>query len=141
LTAIIISIKPKYAEKIYAGTKTIELRRSIGTSFQKNSLCYIYASSPARSVTGEARIASIELLSIAELKATHCISADVSASEMDIYFQGKENGYAIRLRSVFKYKTPIPLQLLREFTDFHPPQSYRYASDLLIKYLETKKCI
>lgn len=54
---VILSIKPKWAEKIYNGEKTIEFRKSIPKNFDtSNDVVFIYETAPVKMVTGYIRI-------------------------------------------------------------------------------------
>lgn len=54
---ILLSIKPKWAEKIYSGEKTIEFRKSIPKNFDTTEdVVFIYETAPVKMVTGYIRI-------------------------------------------------------------------------------------
>lgn len=48
--AILLSIHPKWAEKIYSGEKTIEWRKTLPKSDE--SIVYIYETAPVKKITG-----------------------------------------------------------------------------------------
>ncbi len=47
--AIVLSIRPQYAEKIFEGTKRVELRRIRPKQIKNGNLALIYVSSPSQS--------------------------------------------------------------------------------------------
>lgn len=49
--AILLSIHPKWAKKIYSGEKTVEYRKSI-PKYENAITVYMYETSPIRKVTG-----------------------------------------------------------------------------------------
>ena len=55
---VLLSIKPEFVEKIFAGTKKYEFRKSL---FKKSGVKYvvIYASAPIKRVVGEFEIDNI----------------------------------------------------------------------------------
>ncbi len=55
---VLLSVKPKYAEKIVEGTKKYEFRRSI---FKRNDIekVYIYSSSPVSKIIASFQIEKI----------------------------------------------------------------------------------
>ena len=57
---VLLSIKPEFVEKIFAGTKKYEFRKSL---FKKSGVKYvvIYASAPIKRVVGEFEIDDIDL--------------------------------------------------------------------------------
>lgn len=52
--ALFVSVKPRFAEKILAGEKSVELRR-VRPSVTPGTLVIFYASSPTREVVGTGR--------------------------------------------------------------------------------------
>ena len=52
MTAVLLSIKPEFAKKIFAGTKKFEFRKSI-FKYQNINKIIVYASSPVKKVIGE----------------------------------------------------------------------------------------
>ena len=57
--AIVLSIRPQFADKILKGTKTVELRRVYPRRIGKGDRGLIYASSPVKSLVGGFEIARI----------------------------------------------------------------------------------
>lgn len=49
---IILSIHPKWAEKIYAGEKKIEWRKTKPKSYDREMKVYLYETAPVKKVTG-----------------------------------------------------------------------------------------
>ena len=47
---VLISIKPKYIEKIKQGIKTFELRKRIFKNYDKINTIYIYSTSPIKKI-------------------------------------------------------------------------------------------
>ena len=52
MTAVLLSIKPEFAKKIFAGTKKFEFRKSI-FKYQNINKIIVYVSSPVKKVIGE----------------------------------------------------------------------------------------
>lgn len=127
---IIISIKPKYVQKIYDGNKVIELRKSIGLSFKQNNKMYIYSSSPKKAITGHAYIDKIEQVSKDKIKQYYLDKIAISNEELENYLIDGKKGMMIWLKNIVEYKKPITLAKLKE-TGFTAPQSYCYVSDAL----------
>ena len=55
---VLLSIKPKYADKIFNGTKTVELRR-ICPKVTEGDLILVYVSSPVKALVGEFEVKKI----------------------------------------------------------------------------------
>lgn len=68
---VLLSIKPKWAEKIYNGEKTIEFRKSIPKNFDiSKDVVFIYETAPVKMVTGYIRISAFSKMNSCYLNAT-----------------------------------------------------------------------
>ena len=56
---VILSIKPKYCEKIINGKKKVEFRRKIFKNENKIDLVFMYSTSPVKKIVGFFKIESI----------------------------------------------------------------------------------
>ena len=133
--AVLLSIKPKYADLILQGLKTVELRRSWAA--QPVGLIVIYASSPVQRLVGVVAVVDVKEQSIGELwKTSQAHGGGLTRKELQTYYQGKHRGFAVMLRDVKPAKTPAdPTELLPEFV---PPQSFRYLGELELLGIEQK---
>jgi predicted transcriptional regulator len=122
---VILSIKPIYAEKILNGEKTFELRKSI---FKKNNIkeVIIYASSPISKVIGEFEIESILHEKIDELWQKTKENNGVEKTFFNEYFENRETGYAIKIKSTKRYKVYYNIH---EKYGVKAPQSFSYLED------------
>lgn len=123
--AILLSVKPRFADQIVAGTKTVEFRRSWAA--EPVGLAVIYSSSPVQSLIGIVEIEGFILASPSTVW-TKCRSRGpgIERKELMEYFSGKTQAYGVLLGSVSLPSTPISPKSL--FKEFRPPQSYRYLS-------------
>jgi predicted transcriptional regulator len=119
---VLLSIKPEYAEKIFAGTKKYEFRRTIFKNPDVKTVV-VYASSPVQKVIGEFEIDSIIFTDIENLWKLTEQSSDTGKSFFFQYYKGKEKGYAIKIGKTNRYETPLDLK--RDFK-LSPPQSFVY---------------
>jgi predicted transcriptional regulator len=132
--AILMSIRPKYAEKIFNGTKTIELRRVKPKHIQSGDLVFVYVSSPVKSLVGAFGVSKVIEAPILDLWSIVEHEAGISQVEFENYYQKAESGVAIYISNVWLLPKPIELADLKRYAKgFHPPQSYRYTS---IKYFD-----
>jgi len=120
---VVLSIKPEFAFKIFDGSKKFEFRKAI---FKNSNVKYVivYASSPVQKVIGEFEIGKIfnkDLETLWDLTKEH---SGITKDYFYEYFSEKENGFAIQIKNMKKYKEPKCLK-----TDFnlHPPQSFAYV--------------
>lgn len=124
MTSILISIKPKYADRILDGRKTVELRKR-SARIEPGTRVLIYSTAPCCAVVGEARISFREQLQCEELWQRHGKSAAITLSEFNDYYGDEEEGVAFGIEDVRRYPEPVSLNALRDADDgFRPPQSY-----------------
>jgi predicted transcriptional regulator len=133
--AILLSIKPKYADLILAGSKKVEFRRSWAT--QEVSRIVLYSSSPIQKIVGVVEVEDVVITTPTSLWKT-CVErgGGLTRAELRAYFSGKVHGAAVLLGQVFKSAKHIdPKDVI---CDFVPPQSFRYLDSNEYKKLEKK---
>ena len=131
--ALLISIRPQFVESIFAGTKTVELRR-VKPRLQAGDLVVIYASGSMKGIVGAFEVEGVTAGSPVAIWRKHNSGSGLGKAEFDCYFDGTDVGYAIRIGKLWKLPVPIPLGTLRKRrSGFRPPQSYHYwkLDDLL----------
>lgn len=119
---VLLSIKPEFAEMILHGKKKYEFRRTIFKSPSIKTVV-LYASSPVCRIIGEFEIDRILELDIDSLWEKTSRYAGIDKPFYDRYFDGKETGYAIKVKSAKRY------QRYRKLEDYdlkRPPQSFAY---------------
>ena len=130
---LLLSIQPKYANLIFEGTKTIELRR-VRPRVAQGDFVLIYVSSPDKVLLGNCQVEQVIGNSPKMLWNLVRDKSGLKKADFLEYFEGVSTGYAIVLNQVQKFNQPILLsQLQQALAGFHPPQSYRY---LTLKELE-----
>ena len=120
---ILLSIKPEFANAIFAGKKGYEFRRTIFKSTDVAKIV-VYASSPVKKVIGEVKIESILKNDINILWKETKKEAGINYQYYKEYFQGKEIGYAIKIGKTKLYKKCKCL--LKDLGIQYPPQSFIY---------------
>jgi predicted transcriptional regulator len=125
---LLLSIKPEYVTKIFAGTKRFEYRRAIHLDRTVSTVA-VYATRPVGLIVGEFDVAEILSMPPADLwDATH-EHGGVERTFFDEYFAGRAVGFAMRVGAIRPFDPPLePGKLISSFT---PPQSYMYVSDHL----------
>ena len=124
---VVLSIRPKFAGRIMAGEKTVELRRRFPVSAPKGTIAYIYSTSPERAMVGHAEISGVHKLDMQEIWRRYADAACIERAEFESYFEGLEHGFALEFANVRPFATPLSLRDLREQFGFEPPQSFLYA--------------
>ena len=112
---VLMSIKPKFVERIFAGTKTFELRKKL---FKKTiDTIVIYSSFPEKN-----RIISSTPNHLWE---SHKNNLGISEKEYFKYYKNSKVAYAIKIKKVIKYKKELEL---KDFGIEKAPQSYQYIN-------------
>ncbi len=121
MSAMLLSIKPQYAEMIIEGTKKYEFRtRKCRDDIKK---IIFYATAPKSQVVGEAEIECVLVGKPTEIwKKTKCGSG-IPASFFKEYYKNREVAVAYKLTNVKAYKTP---KALKDYDIAHVPQSFIY---------------
>lgn len=134
-TALFLSLRPRFAEMLLDGRKTVELRR-VRPNAQSGSVVLLYATSPDRTLVGRAEIAEIEVASLQDIWDHHGGATGLNRAEYDAYFDGVDQAVAISLRRIHRLAQPRPLDdLRRRLIGFRPPQSFRYLDSLQVASL------
>jgi predicted transcriptional regulator len=122
-TRVLLSVKPRFAEAILAGTKTFEFRRAL---FRRKNVdtVVLYASSPTCKVVGEFTIDEVLSLALDALWGATQAGGAIDRQYFDQYFQGRATGHALRVKRVRRYRSPLCLRA--HFGIEHPPQSFCY---------------
>ena len=119
----ILSIKPKYAERILSGEKGYEYRKRIFRS-EDVSRVVMYATQPVSRLVGEFGIEQILRDEPDKLWKRTSDAAGLSRAQFYSYFESRSTGVAIAISQVQRFSPPVdPWNAIE---DFHPPQSFRY---------------
>lgn len=121
---VLLSIKPKYVEKIVNGEKRYEFRKRIFRN--KNVIkAFIYSTSPTKKIVGEFDIGNIIEDSPIRLWTELQEVSGINEKEFFDYFKDINKGFAIGIEKLNIFDEPIePNELI---SDFSPPQSFCYV--------------
>lgn len=124
--AVLLSIKPRFAELILSGSKCVEFRRSWAK--QNVDTIVLYSSAPVQKIVGIVEVKKIVVASPTSLwKMSTEKGGGLTRDELRTYFAGKLKGVAVLLG-----KVSIPMQQIDPSSvikNFVPPQSFRYLED------------
>ena len=125
---LLLSLKPRFAEAILSGEKTIELRR-IGPRAQSPIRALLYASGPQSALIGTCWVSGVERdICIHELWGRHGPQTAIDNDEFYAYFSGRQTGSALIIDEPETLPQPVPLTDLRSVDGIQPPQSFRYLT-------------
>lgn len=124
---IVLSLKPRFAEAILAGTKTVELRRTT-PKIEVPTRALLYASTPVRALLGTCIITDVRTANLTALWREYGSRSELSHNEYKRYFEGLDIGTALILAHQRPLDRMVPLQDLRaKPRGFRPPQSFAYV--------------
>ena len=129
---IIISIKPKYAEKIKSEEKKVELRKSILRDMTSGDLVFVYSSSPRQVIDFAFKIGNIHRQSVEVTKKKYLKNACIEEKDFNSYYANSDMSIVISVEEVFLFKKPISFIELQEL-GFQPPQNMIYARGALLE--------
>ncbi|OOO02137.1 MAG: hypothetical protein USCGTAYLOR_01639 [Chromatiales bacterium USCg_Taylor] len=123
--AVLLSIKPRYADLILAGTKRVELRRSWPSN--DIGVMVLYSSSPVQRLVGVAYVDNVNEADVTGLWQLACAyGGGLTHDELVEYFEGKRTAYGIMIKSIKAAECVVDPKDL--FPDFAPPQSFQYLT-------------
>lgn len=124
---VVISLRPRFADAILSGEKTVELRRH-RMAAPLGTLLILYSSAPVMAVVGTAVLADRDTDRPSSLWNRHRHSMSLTRAEFRDYLTGTDTATALSLRDVTRLPSPFSLSRLRQAGAFQPPQSFRYLS-------------
>lgn len=126
---LLLSIHPRFAEMIFSGSKTVELRR-VRPRVEEGDVIVMYVTSPIKAIQGFSRVRCVRQTSPSQLWDKVHGEVGVSRSDFDAYFQGTDQAVGIHIETSCRLIHSIGLSDIRDsWDDFHPPQSFRYLSE------------
>ena len=134
---IILSIKPEFSDRIFEGTKKIELRKS-KPNVEKDDLILVYNTLPDKAVVGICKVKEIILSTPNEIWDNYSDDLGIDKERFFEYYLGRDKAVGIRIESFRKFKNRISLETMRKFLpDFSPPQTFKYYNRELLKPIFT----
>jgi len=139
---LLLSIRPEYANKIFDGTKQVELRR-VRTRLNSGDLVVVYVSSPEKALVGSFEVERVitvenlpkELNNLWKQVKEH---AGIKRKQFNNYYQGASLGVGIFLKNIQIFPQRIELESLRkQLPNIRPPQSYRYLTPIEVNRVES----
>lgn len=124
--ALFLSLRPRFADLLLNGDKSVELRR-VRPDVAPGTSVLLYASSPMMKLVGRAEVEEVKVAPVRQIWREHGRETGINQSEYDAYFEDLDEAVAIKLVNIRRLDKPRPLKDLRNsLAGFQPPQSYRY---------------
>lgn len=124
--ALLLSIKPRYADAIFAGEKHFELRK-VKPKVGAGDLVLVYVTMPRCGLEGAFRVGAVLEMSPERLWPRVRSGCALTKAEFMAYYEGKATAFAIGILEAWRLETIVQLSELRS-EQIIPPQGYRYLS-------------
>ena len=119
----LMSIRPRFAQAILEGKKTVELRRV--PLKRPVTHVVIYETGITGAIVGLFEVRRIVEQSPRQTWRTYNGTSGLTKKEFDAYFIGKQCAVAIEVGHTCRFPEPVPLA---EIAVTRPPQSFMYLS-------------
>ena len=124
---VLLSIKPRFADKILTGEKRYEFRKTRLSKADNGSTVYLYSTSPVQRIVGHFTISEMISSYPKDLWDQFGNHSGIKDQETFLqYFDGADLGYAIGIDHFRQLDDPVdPWEF---FEDFRPPVSFQYVN-------------
>ena len=124
MKAVLLSIKPEFAHKIFEGSKKYEFRKQVFKDLSVKKVI-VYSSSPEQKVIGEFEIETILDDTPDKIWIRTRLYSGISREFFESYFEGRDKAYAIKVASTKRYSKH---KSLADFNIHAAPQSFAYVN-------------
>ncbi|OWU98661.1 ASCH domain-containing protein [Fibrobacter sp. UWR2] len=123
MKAVLLSIKPEFAHKIFEGSKKFEFRKQVFKDASVKKVI-VYSSSPEQKVIGEFEIETILSDTPDNIWIQTSFNSGITQEFYNEYFEGRDKAYAIKVASTKMYRRQ---KTLADFNIQSAPQSFAYV--------------
>jgi predicted transcriptional regulator len=125
---LLLSIQSSYADKIFNGEKTVELRR-VRLRLQKGDHVFVYVPSPKKKLIGGFEVERIVEAVPEDLWEDVKHHAGITQKEFEEYYSKQSLGFGIFFYKTWCFRAPLYLDDLKQvWPEFRPPQGYWYLT-------------
>lgn len=123
--AILLSIHPKYVDKIISGEKKFEFRKVVTRKYQPKKI-FIYSTVPISKIIAEAEIEEILIDTPENIWKKTKMYSGIEIDFFLDYYNNKTTAIAYKLKNIKKFDQPLELSALGINA---APQSFIYIKD------------
>lgn len=125
---LVVSIKPEFANKIFSGEKTIELRKAT-PNVQKGDIIIIYVTNPVKAFKGIGKVEEIVQGTPKVIWKNYSKSSGISKETFFDYYSNAYKAVGILLCDIQELESEISLNdIILHLPKFSPPQTFKYSS-------------
>lgn len=115
----VVSTQQQYAQAIYNGTKTLELRRH-ALNINPGEFMMLYESLPSGAIRGGFFVTEVIKLSLYKMLENHLDELDMDEEEVKDLYKRKLYAFAFRVGQIVTLDKPITLKQLNDAGYNHP---------------------
>jgi predicted transcriptional regulator len=131
---VLFSLHPRWAELVFAGAKTIEVRRRFLAPTAAPTLAYVHQTGANGGLVGSVVLSSVSKERLETLRGPLAARTCIPTELLDGYLAGRDHGIAIALKRPVRFQEPMPLAAMRSL-GLQPPQLFTWidapAQDVL----------
>lgn len=132
---LLLSVRPRFAQSLLAGTKTAEIRRRF-PRVPEGMAVIIYSSSPEKSILGTMRVRRLVRTTAEEIWRDYSNVIGIGQAELTEYLKGASESSVLELDTPNLWSRPVTLNDLRRHLAVEPAQSFRYLTEKQLTRLE-----
>jgi predicted transcriptional regulator len=125
--ALLLSVRAEFAERIFNGTKTVELRRR-RPQVRPGDYLIIYVPAPLKCIVGVVTVERVVEGRLRTLWQQVRAGCALSYTEFKRYFGELAIGHGVFLARPARLASPLALSMLRGIEPRFTPQGYKYLS-------------
>ena len=128
MTAVLLSVRPRFARALLDGTKTAEVRRRF-PSLPSGTTLYIYSTTPDRAVLGTVELDTIDRPPVRDVWDKYQDKIEIDQDTLNHYLMDVESPAILCITNPRPWEQHPSLTALRDRLGLRPPQSFRYLSE------------
>ena len=132
---VMMSIKPKYVNAIFKGSKRVEFRKVCFSESVKR--VFVYSSAPTKRIMGFFTVEKIVKDTPERLWKHYENIGGILREDFMNYFSGIDEGYAIVIKDINLFKNVLTINEVFG-CDYSVPQNYRYIDNVLMLHVLNK---
>lgn len=133
--ALLLSVRPRFARALLAGTKTVEIRRRF-PEVPPSMAVAIYSTSPQKAILGTMRARKLVRSNAEDIWRDYGAVMGLEQSELNQYLHGARECSVLELDRPILWPRPVNLDTLRRLLSVEPAQSFRYLTGRQLVRLE-----
>lgn len=121
---VVLALNPEFAEKIYSGTKTVELRKTRPKRVVTRVM--VYETTPVKRVTGWFNVLWIRTFTPTATWLKFGKALGITRRRLREYLRASRRAVILAIGRVKRFRSPMALRAVSNLS--RPPQSFAYVA-------------